>query len=132
MALVRAFAVLDPDRTPCGQPLSPSAAHVLTELSGDRVLSQTELSSRLRLEKSTISRLVGQLEERGWMGRCRAERDGRVMLLALTEEGRAMAERIAASRAAFFTRLCERIPPARRGELLMALELLVGALDESR
>src|SRR5690348_3502149 len=81
MALVRALGLLDAERTPCGQPMSPSAAHALTELSESVALTQTELGSRLRLEKSTISRLVGQLEGRGWVERRRAEHDGRVVLL---------------------------------------------------
>jgi DNA-binding MarR family transcriptional regulator len=128
MALIRALGLLESERTPCGQPLSPSAAHALAELSGGAPLTQSQLGSRLRLEKSTISRLVGQLEERGWVERRRAEHDGRVLLLALTDQGRQMADQVASSRAAYFARLCERIPPARQGELSDALEMLVEIL----
>lgn len=130
MALVRALGLLDADHTPCGQPLSPSAAHALAELSGGTPLTQTELGSRLRLEKSTISRLVGQLEERGWIERRRAEHDGRLVLLALTDRGSTMAARVAAAREVFFARLCDRIPPDRRDEMADAVALLVEALHE--
>jgi len=132
VALIRAFGLLESGRTPCGQPLSPSAAHALTELSAAHSLTQSELGHRLRLEKSTVSRLVGQLEERGWIERCRAEHDARVMLLTLTDEGRGMANRVAASRTVFFAQLCDRIPPARRGNLLDSLELLIDVLHERR
>lgn len=130
MALVRALGLLDADHTPCGQPLSPSAAHALAELSGGTPLTQTELGSRLRLEKSTISRLVGQLEERGWIERRRAEHDGRLVLLALTDRGSTMAAQVAAAREVFFARLCDRIPPDRRDEMADAVALLVEALHE--
>ena len=130
MALIRALGLLEPDRTPCGQPLSPSAAHALTELSEGIALTQSELAARLRLEKSTVSRLVGQLQERGWVERRRAEHDGRVLLLELTDQGRQMAEQVATSRAAFFARLSERIPSHREAELSGALEMLVEILHD--
>ena len=130
MALIRALGLLEPERTPCGQPLSPSAAHALAELSASIALAQSELGARLRLEKSTVSRLVGQLQERGWVDRRRAEHDGRVLLLELTDQGRQMAEQVATSRAAFFARLCERIPPHREAELSDALEMLVEILHD--
>ena len=130
MALIRALGLLESERTPCGQPLSPSAAHALAELLEGTDLTQSELGARLRLEKSTVSRLVGQLQERGWLVRRRAEHDGRVLLLELTDQGRQMAEQVATSRAAFFARLCERIPPEREAELSGALEMLVEILHE--
>ena len=130
MSLVRALGLLEPDRTPCGQPVSPSVAHALTELAERPSATQTELGGRLRLEKSTVSRLVSQLEDRGWVERRRAAYDGRAMLLSLTDQGRDLAAQIATSRAAFFDRLCERIPPDRRDELSGALALLVEALHE--
>lgn len=132
MALVRALGLLEPDHTPCGQPVSASVAHALTELAGDHSLTQTDLGGRLRLEKSTVSRLVSQLESRGWVERRRAGHDGRVLLLTLTGQGRELAAQIAASRAAFFARLCERIPPDRHGGLSGAIALLVEALHERR
>ena len=131
-ALIRAFGLLEPERTPRGQPLSPSAAHALLELSSNERLTQTELGARLRLEKSTVSRLVGQLDERGWIERRRAERDGRLIMLGLTDSGRSLAERVAAARATYFGRLAERIPAARHAELLDSLDLLVEILHEQR
>jgi DNA-binding MarR family transcriptional regulator len=131
-ALIRALGLLEPEQTPCGQPLSPSAAHALMELGCGESLSQGDLAARLCLEKSTVSRLVGQLEARGWVERRRAEHDGRVLLVRLTDDGRKTAERIAAARTAFFARLCERIPPGRRGDLIEAMEMLVEAVHGSR
>lgn len=130
IALIRALGLLESDRTPCGQPVSPSVAHALTELAARPSLTQTELAGRLRLEKSTVSRLVSQLEGRGWVERRRAEHDGRVLLLTLTDPGRELAAQIGASRAAFFSRLSERIPPNRHDELSGAIALLIEALHE--
>jgi DNA-binding MarR family transcriptional regulator len=131
-ALIRALGLLEAERTPCGQPLSPSAAHAILELGRGEALSLGDLGSRLRLEKSTVSRLVGQLEARGWVDRRRAQHDGRLLRLSLTEAGQQMAERVATSRATFFAQLYDRIPPHRRAAVLETLELLVEAVDATR
>jgi DNA-binding MarR family transcriptional regulator len=131
-ALIRALGLLEPEQTPCGQPLSPSAAHALMELCHGESVSQGDLAARLRLEKSTVSRLVSQLEARGWIERRRAEHDGRVLLVRLTEDGQRTAERVAAARSVFFSRLCERIPPSRRDDLIEAMAMLVEAVHGAR
>ncbi|WP_220500084.1 MarR family transcriptional regulator [Thermomonospora cellulosilytica] len=69
---VRSFGLLQPDRTPCGRPIPPSEAHALGELARAGELRQVDLVCRLRLEKSTTSRLVGQLVSRGWVVRAPA------------------------------------------------------------
>lgn len=66
IAFVRAFGLHQPDRTPCGEPISVSQAHALTELSVHD-LNQAELARRLRLDRSVVSRLADALEERGWL-----------------------------------------------------------------
>ena len=128
IAFVRAFGLLRPDATPCGRPLSVSEAHALLELSRDAGLSQAALGARLRLEKSTVSRLVTQLEGHGWVERGRDPTDGRAIRLRLTEAGRRVADQVAAARAGHYATLLERIPPAERERVLHALEVLVQAL----
>lgn len=132
MALVRAFGLQGAEWTPCGQPMSVSAAYALTELAGDGSLSQTELAGRLRLEKSTVSRLVDHLEDRGWLRREPDSADGRAVRLGLTEAGRRAFERLSAARAERFARLAARIPAAEQASVRRALEVLVRAMDESR
>lgn len=128
VALVRAFGILEPERTPCGQPIGPSAAHALSELAEAGALSQRELGARLGLEKSTVSRLAADLERRGWLVRRRDAEDARVLRLDLTDRGRELAGRIAASRLALFERLAARLPEDEQGTVARALDLLVGAL----
>ncbi len=125
---VRAFGLLRPDATPCGQPLSVSEAHALLELSRDGGLSQVALGERLRLEKSTVSRLAAQLVGHGWVERTRDPSDGRAFQLRLTEPGRRIAARVATARASHFATILERIPPAERDRVLHSLDVLVRAI----
>lgn len=128
VALVRAFDLHQPERTPCGEAVPVSVAHALMELAQDGALAQHELGARLRLQRSTVSRLVGQLEARGWVGRDRHSGDGRVRVLSLTDAGRALADQLAAARTVKFARLLEAIPEDDRVTAQAGLTVLVDAL----
>ncbi len=132
VALVRAFGWHRPEQTPCGQPVPISEAHALMELARADGLAQHALGARLGLEKSTVSRLVHQLEERGWVERRRSADDGRVALLTLTDAGRQAADQLAAARAAFFAGILERVPDDKRQQMLDCLALLIAVVREDR
>ncbi|MFC6022541.1 MarR family winged helix-turn-helix transcriptional regulator [Plantactinospora solaniradicis] len=129
-SFVRAFGLHRPEQTPCGQQMTVSEAHALTEIQRDGGLRQAELARRLRLEKSTVSRLVGQLVGRGWVGRADAADDGRRIWLTLTEQGVRVAERLAQARDARFAALLDRIPPDERPAILSAVQRLAEAADD--
>lgn len=128
---VRAFGLHQPDQTPCGEPVPVSEAHALMELDRDGPLTQLDLGARLRLEKSTVSRLVGQLAGRDWLRRTKAAGDARLTWLELTETGRSAAQQLAAARTVRFEELLSRLPADRRAEVIEALTLLVAAADGS-
>ena len=132
VALVRAFGWHRPEQTPCGQPVPISEAHALMELARKDGLAQHALGARLGLEKSTVSRLVRQLEARGWLERRRSAEDGRVAELSLTTAGRQAADQLATARAAFFARLLEQVPEDKRRQLLDCLSLLVAVARGDR
>ncbi|MFC9894777.1 MarR family winged helix-turn-helix transcriptional regulator [Nocardia sp. NPDC127579] len=127
---VRAFGLHQPDRTPCGQPIPVSEAHALAELARCGALRQSDLAQRLRLTKSTTSRLVTQLVEREWVGRSPASEDGRGVLVQVTPAGSAAAVQLAEARAARFAAVLDRVPPEERAGVVHALEVLTEAIDE--
>jgi DNA-binding MarR family transcriptional regulator len=127
---VRAFGLHQPESTPCGEPIPVSEAHALGELAQEGELRQVELARRLRLQKSTVSRLVGQLTSRGWVERAPAPEDGRGVVLRLTPAGRNAAHRLADARREKFSRLLDAIPPDERAGVLHALGVLTEALDD--
>ncbi len=132
IALIRAFGLHKPDQTPCGKPVSVAEAHALMELSRTETLVQKELASQLRLEKSTVSRLVRILEDRGWVERSRSPHDGRAVELRLTEAGKRAAAGLAEARRAKFARILEAIPEEERASVMQALSVLEEAMDEGR
>jgi DNA-binding MarR family transcriptional regulator len=129
-AFVRAFGLHQPDQTPCGRPVPVSEAHAAAELHQHGPLTQQDLARRLRLEKSTVSRLVTQLQARGWVRRGKRDGDGRLVWLELTDAGHLAAAELAAARAQRFTSLLHAIPAGRRQFVIDALTLLVEAAHD--
>ncbi|GAA4959828.1 MarR family winged helix-turn-helix transcriptional regulator [Actinoplanes utahensis] len=126
-AFVRAFGLHQPDRTPCGTPVPASEAHAVGELHRDGPMTQNALGARLRLEKSTVSRLVNQLISRGWVRRAKRDGDGRLVWLELTPDGVRAAGELAVARATRFTQLLQNIPAEQRPVVIDALTTLVDA-----
>jgi DNA-binding MarR family transcriptional regulator len=132
VALVRAFGLHRPDETPCGEPVPVAEAHALMDLAAGGPLNHGELAARLRLEKSTVSRLVRQLEKRKWIKRSPAAHDRRVIQIQLTPRGEAAAQRLADARHSKFDGLLAALPRQKRSSILEAMSTLVSAMDDAR
>jgi DNA-binding MarR family transcriptional regulator/GNAT superfamily N-acetyltransferase len=85
--LVREFGFMN--RTVAGTDLSVSAVHAIIEIGKADGLSSKDLSDRLILEKSTVSRLVKSLVDRKEIHEVRSKDDARMKYLHLTSRGRA-------------------------------------------
>ncbi|MCX2723198.1 bifunctional helix-turn-helix transcriptional regulator/GNAT family N-acetyltransferase [Roseibium salinum] len=83
--LVREFGFLD--KTIAGTDLSGSGVHAILEIGLNPGLTAKDLVARLKLEKSTISRLLKSLEARGEIEQARSASDGRAFGLNLTQAG---------------------------------------------
>jgi DNA-binding MarR family transcriptional regulator len=83
----RLTQALDDELHPVG--LSLDEYDVLLQVRrSEQPLRMTQLAERALISRPTASRVVDRLVERGWVRRWRDATDGRVVLLALTEEGR--------------------------------------------
>jgi len=83
--LVRQFGFMN--RTVAGTDLSVSAVHAIIEIGKSGGLSSKDLSERLILEKSTVSRLVKSLVDRKEIREVRSKGDARMKYLHLTRRG---------------------------------------------
>lgn len=132
VSLVRSFGLHRPDETPCGEPVPVAEAHALMDLAADGPLNHGEVAARLRLEKSTVSRLVRQLERRKWIRRAPAAHDGRIIQIQLTPAGKAAARRLADARHSKFDDLLAALPKQKRASVLEAMGILIRAMDDAR
>ncbi|MCF3932442.1 bifunctional helix-turn-helix transcriptional regulator/GNAT family N-acetyltransferase [Acuticoccus sp. M5D2P5] len=83
--LVRALGFMD--ATLAGTSLSPSAVHAIIEIGAAGGTSARDLADSLRLDKSTVSRMLKRLIREGYLAETRDARDTRVKRLSLTDRG---------------------------------------------
>lgn len=74
---------------------------VLAQLRKQDQLSQAVLQQRLQVDGAAITRQVKQLEATGLIHRCPDPHDNRFTIVSLTEQGRELAESLAARREQF-------------------------------
>ena len=128
MDVVRAAGLLQPDQTAAGHPVSLSQAFALHELDTGTPLSQRDLAERLRLEKSTVSRMAADLERKGLLVRERDPDNRRLYRLRLTDKGREVHARMAGAFHAQYLRWVAAMTSAEREALLIGLPALVNAI----
>ncbi len=117
-----------PEQVPTGFSLSLSEMFALLALSAETAFSQQELAEQLHLEKSTVSRLIKHLEQRGWVKRVRDLHDTRMFRLHLSDAGHEQASRLASSLAQRHQRLLAELKPDEQEALAYGLSALVRAL----
>lgn len=85
--LVRELGFME--STLAGANLSPSAVHAIIEVGAGRCANARDLAQTLRLEKSTVSRLLKSLIADGYLTERQDDRDTRMKHLTLTRRGQA-------------------------------------------
>ena len=129
MDVFREMGAHRPEQVVPGWSLSLSEIYALGILTERAPLSQQELGAALALEKSSVSRLVAQLEQRGWVLRERDARDSRLRLLRLTDDGAQVAEQLQRQMSEAHATLFERLTPHEQAALLEGLTALRRALQ---
>jgi len=129
--IVRSLGLHKPDETPCGQPVSVAEAHALLEIAREPGISQNGLAARLKLEKSTVSRVrcnAGATR----LDSPRARSVRRALRAASFDATRHQSQReIARSRRAKFDRIFTAIPAARRRSVVDSLSLLLEVIRDA-
>ncbi|MCB9676347.1 MAG: MarR family transcriptional regulator [Alphaproteobacteria bacterium] len=79
-----------------GFAMTPEQFFLLTKLVERDGQSQTELTDASLQDRPNLTRMLGDLEQRGWIARRPDPDDGRVRIVHLTREGQAMHDRFMA------------------------------------
>ncbi|WP_460497587.1 MarR family winged helix-turn-helix transcriptional regulator [Glycomyces tarimensis] len=132
MDLVRQAGVILTDRAVPGQPLSLSQLFALHELDHEGGLSQRELAERLDLEKSTVSRLVGDLESDGLLRRERDPSNRRLYRVEITDAGRRLHHQVAEAFNERYRHWASAMTREERQALAMSLPALLRAMQADR
>jgi DNA-binding MarR family transcriptional regulator len=113
--LIRVYQFRDRDRI-CCHGLSVSQCYALESVVRSGGLGVNDLAGELFLDKSTVSRVVKGLEEKGLVGRRTHPEDGRAVILVATAQGERLYARIEGEILEQEAEiLAEMSPEARRG-----------------
>lgn len=109
--------------------MSITEAHAVNEVYRAGPVSQQHLAAALRLQKSTVSRLIDQLEADGVVKREMNPADRRSVLVSLTALGSKRAGRLDDARRELFSRLLADLTPDERTMVVAGLSRLKEAAD---
>jgi DNA-binding MarR family transcriptional regulator len=125
-ALVRRFSLAErADVSCCGMTVA-QATTLEALVAGDLRLS--ELSRRLGITASTLTRNLARLQERGLVTLTTDPSDCRARLISLTAAGKLAAGAVRTQEETFAQSVLENLPGERTGEVLNALDELMVAI----
>jgi DNA-binding MarR family transcriptional regulator len=130
MLLVHAGGLLHPETAAPGHGLTLSQAFALHALDTDPPLSQNDLAERLRLEKSSVSRMVAEMERKELLARERDPGNRRFYRLRLTDRGRKLHRSMATSFHGRFGRWAAAMTADERRSLYVGLSGMLRAMRE--
>jgi DNA-binding MarR family transcriptional regulator len=96
----------------------------LTSLKLAGALTPRELADIERVQPPTMTKIVGKLEDRGLVARTPHPTDGRQVILAPTEQGRAILAQFDKARNEWLARQLAQLAPEDRDTLAHAAEIL--------
>jgi DNA-binding MarR family transcriptional regulator len=115
-------------RQEAGTDLSPSLTAALATVELHGPLTPSELAARERVQRPTVTRVVGRLEELGLVTRAADPADRRSALITVTPAGRALLAAARTRKDAFLSERLDALAPEDRATLERAAALLEGML----
>jgi len=117
-------------RQEAGADLSPSLLAALGTISRHGPLTPSELAERERIQRPTATRLLGRLEDPGYVARTPDPHDGRSALVAVTPAGQALLEDLRHRKDAYLARRLRTLSAEDRATLRRASDILERLLED--
>lgn len=128
--LVRIFQMFERDQIRFFG-FTSSQCYVLLEILKSTDVTMNELSERMNLDTSTMTRVVDTLVRNGYVTRHRSGEDRRVMIVSLTETGREEACKLRDSVNSYYKKIIENLPEGNVEEVLNSVSLLIDAFRKA-
>jgi DNA-binding MarR family transcriptional regulator len=117
-------------RQEAGQGLSPSQSAALATIDREGPITPSDLAARERVQRPTSARLLARMEEDGLVTRSPVPSDGRSCLISLSDDGRALLDRVRSAKAAFLAQRMRGLDDEERATLERAATILERMLAE--
>lgn len=130
MSLAREIRCCSRDEAICGD-ITLHQFIILDAVVKKGELGLADLHQILSVEKSTTTRLVNPLIQKGLLKRDRATHDSRAATLSVTEKGMETHRRVWECLGGFFDGITRNIPEGQREEVLEAVKVFSGAMRKA-
>jgi DNA-binding MarR family transcriptional regulator len=117
-------------RQEAGVELSPSLTAALATIDRHGPMTPSEVATRERIQRPTVTRLLARLEEAGLASRTPDPHDRRSSLISITPAGHELMDELRTRKTAYLVRRLEHLDPEDRLALERAAVILERMLDE--
>ena len=114
----------------CCEGVTLAQCHTLLEVYLHNSINLNELSEKLYLDKSTVSRTVDSLVKNGTVNRVIPEENRRKVTISLTNRGNSICRQINRDSDAYFDTIIESIPAGDLPVFLRSFEIMVKKMIE--
>lgn len=128
---VRTFQILEREQIKV-HGFTYSQCYILLEIYRYQNLAINEISEKMRLDISTITRIMNKLVRDGLILKNRSVHDKRIVEAVLTEKGKAIALQLQSSIEDYYKDVISNLPRGHVREVMRGVELLVSALEKAR
>lgn len=104
---------------------------ILDAVAKNNELNISDLHGILAVEKSTTTRLVNPLIQKGLLTRQKSSRDSRAFVLTLTQEGRNIYQNVQLCLEEFFNKIAVNLPAGKTDEIMEAVQTFLGAVKNA-
>lgn len=105
--------------------------YCLLELHKNGALTMQELSDKMKLNSSTMTRIVDKLVRDKFIKRFRGEHDRRIVMVELTEEGSKAADEADCTINAYYEEITKLLPKDDIEDVLNSVSLLMDAFESA-
>lgn len=126
--LVRVFQLFERDQIKV-HGFTSSQCYSLIEILKSGSLTMNELSDKMNLDTSTMTRVIDKLVRDELIKRYRDEADRRMVLVTLTDKGIEAATKLNSSVNEYYKKIISSIPSGKTNEVLNAVSVLLKAFE---
>jgi MarR family transcriptional regulator, organic hydroperoxide resistance regulator len=111
--------------------VTTSQCNTLLEIYKAGSLTMNELSDKMNLNTSTMTRVLDNLVRDKYISRDRSETDRRIVVVSLTETGYEMAQKLSDSVNQYYKKIIENIPEGQVDTVLDSINTLQKAFEKA-
>jgi MarR family transcriptional regulator, organic hydroperoxide resistance regulator len=128
--LVRVFQLFERDEIKT-YGFTASQCYTILELYKSGSLTMNELSEKMNLNSSTMTRILDNLVRDKYISRAKEEFDRRIVVVSLTDTGKKVANDLDITVKDYYKKIIENIPEGQVEDVLKSVNILQKAFEKS-